>query len=448
MSNLKVRMASLAIPTICAMLSACGGSAADTVTAGTNTVGGTVSGMNAGAHIVLSNNGADNLTVNSNGSFTFGTGLILGASYHVAVVTNPTGQVCSVNGPSVGLISTGIVTQISIVCHPSFAVVSTLAGSAGTTGSSDGTGTAARFNGPTDVALDSVGNLYITDTANSIIRKITPAGVVTTLAGTAGVTGSANGVGAAVSFNHPTGIAVDTAGNVYVSDSGNNTIRKISPAGEVSTLAGTVGVSGAANGAGIAASFFFPTGIAADITGNVYVTDSGNNTVRKIDASGVVSTLAGTTGVFGSADGTGTAATFYSPAGIAVDLTGNIYVADGLYTIRKITPAGVVTTLAGTPGVAGESDGTGAAASFNSPGGIAVDSNGTLYVADEGNNVIRMVTSTGVVTILAGISGTSGASDGNGGVVGFNMPSGVAVDAAGTIFVADFGNSTLRKIVQ
>ncbi len=326
-------------------------------------------------------------------------------------------------------------------------VVSTLAGTAGLSGSTDGTGAAARFNFPQGIATDSAGNVYVADTVNSTIRKITPAGVVSTFAGTAGVSGSADGTGAVAGFNSPFGVATDSAGNVYVADTVNSTIRKITPAGVVSTLAGTAGLSGSTDGTGAAASFSFPQGVATDNAGNVYVADAFNSTIRKITPPGVVTTLAGMAGVFGSADGTGAAARFNSPTGVATDSAGNVYVADNVNsTIRKITPAAVVTTLAGKAGVFGSPDGTGAVASFNFPRGVATDSAGNVYVADTANSTIRKITPAGVVTTLAGAAGVFGSADGTGAAARFNSPFGVATDSAGNVYVADAFNSTIRKI--
>jgi len=217
-------------------------------------------------------------------------------------------------------------------------VVTTLAGS-GSQGSANGTGTAASFAWPAGAAVDGSGNVYVADTFNHLIRKITSAGVVTTLAGT-GSSGSANGTGTAASFNNPWGVAVDGSGNVYVADQSNHLIRKITAAGVVTTLAGT-GSAGSANGTGTAASFNYHWGVAVDGSGNVYVGDSNNHLIRKITSAGVVTTLAGS-GSSGSADGTGTAASFRYPTGVAVDGSGNVYVGDlGNHLIRKIT-----TTLA------------------------------------------------------------------------------------------------------
>ena len=259
------------------------------------------------------------------------------------------------------------------------------------TGSTDGTGTMARFNAPQGVALDSGSNVYVADLGNNTIRMITPAGVVTTLAGTPGTSGTANGTGSAARFNWPSGVAVDSGSNVYVADRSNHTIRKITPAGVVTTLAGTPGTSGTADGTGSAAQFNYPSGVAVDSGSNVYVADDGNFTIRKITPAGVVTTLAGTPAQSGFADGTGTSARFSDPLGIAVDSGSNVYVAESLISIiRMITPAGVVTTIGGQYGTAGSADGTGTSARFSSPTEITVDQGGNLFVADLGNNRISM----------------------------------------------------------
>ncbi len=326
-------------------------------------------------------------------------------------------------------------------------VVSTLAGTAGSAGSADGTGAAASFNGPFGVATDNADNVYVTDTANNTLRKITPAGIVSTLAGTAGSADSADGTGAAARFNHPIGVVTDSAGNVYVADTGNNTIRKITPAGVVSTLAGTASVTGSTDDTDAAARFNRPFGVATDSAGNVYVTDTTNSTIRKITPAGVVSTLAGTADSVGSADGTGAAARFNESTGVATDSAGNVYVADaGNSNIRKITPTGVVTTLAGTAGVTGSTDGTGAVASFNEPTAVATDSAGNVYVADTTNSIIRKITPAGVVSTLAGAAGSAGSADGTGTAARFNEPTGVTTDSADNVYVADAGNSIIRKI--
>lgn len=214
-------------------------------------------------------------------------------------------------------------------------------------GGMNGTDEGARLGEPIGVATDVAGNVYIADYWNNIIRKITPAGVMTTLAGTAGVKGSADGIGANARFGSPTGVATDVAGNVYVADYWNHTIRKVTPMGVVSTLAGTPGMKGSRDGVGAEALFNYPEGVATDAASNVYVADTHNHTIRKITPDGVVTTLAGTAGVDGSMDGDGVMASFNFPFGVCADAAGNVYVGENAnsHTIRKITPAGAVTTV-------------------------------------------------------------------------------------------------------
>src|SRR2546422_530108 len=231
-----------------------------------------------------------------------------------------------------------------------YTTFTTVAGAA-SPGSADGTGSAARFYLPFGVATDSSGNVYVADSNNHTIRKITPAGVVTTLAGLAGYSGSADGTGSAARFYNPYGVATDSSGNVYVADNNNHTIRKITPAGVVTTLAGLAGINGSADGTGSAARFNYPVGVATDSSGNVYVADTFNHTIRQITPAGVVTTLAGQIGRAASGERAEISAGAESFKGEATDSSGNVYVADSSnHTIRKITPAGVVTTLAGLAG--------------------------------------------------------------------------------------------------
>jgi len=318
-------------------------------------------------------------------------------------------------------------------------MVSTLAGNE-TSGSVDGIGTEARFDSPEGVAVDASGYVYVADYYNSLIRKITPEGVVTTLAGSA-ITGTADGTGAAAQFNGPWGICVDVSGTLYVGEQSNNRIRKVTTdGGIVTTFAGSS--YGFADGIGTAAKFDRPIGVALDAIGNLFVADCSNNMIRKITSAAVVSRFAGS-GSSGSTDAQGSAARFYQPSGVAVDASGNIYVGDYRnHRIRKITQGGLVSTFAGS--WEGYVDDTGLAAEFSYPKGLAVDVLENIYVADSYNNRIRKISPAGVVTTVAG--STYGYADGIGTNAKFYQPAGLAVDAAGTIYVADCNNNMIRKI--
>jgi prepilin-type N-terminal cleavage/methylation domain-containing protein len=293
-------------------------------------------------------------------------------------------------------------------------VVTTLAGS-GNAGSTDGTGTGASFRTPNAIAIDSSGNLFISDQGNNAVRKITTAGVVTTFSST--VTGSF-GTGM-------TGIVVDSSGNVFVSDMNNYVIWKIPAAGGAATVfAGGLGAPGLTNATGTAARFALPEGLAIDASNNIYVTDADNGAIRKVTPAGVVTTVS--------------SAIVY-PEHVAVDTAGNLYVIDsGTIQIKKIAAGtGTVTALAGNGASSGFANGTGTAASFNNPAEITVDASGNVYVADRNNNAIRKITPAGVVTTVAG--GTFGAP--------FKYPTGIAVDATATnLYVADRSNNAIRKI--
>ena len=323
----------------------------------------------------------------------------------------------------------------------------TLAGNASFVGGfADGTGSAARFFLPRTIAVDASGNLYVADSVNSVIRKVSPDGVVVLFAGAPGAMASTDGARLAARFSEPYGIAVDSAGTIYVADTNNQTIRRISTAGTVSTLAGLAGSIGAADGTGSAARFNYPTGVAVDPAGNVYVTDTTNNTLRKITPAGLVTTLAGSAGNSGTADGTGSSARFNAPYALAVDGAANVFVTDfANNTIRKVTPLGVVTTVAGVAGVAGSNDGPGSTAHFYYPIGIAVNAAGTLFVTDCYNHTLRRISTDGTVTTLAGVAGSFGHDDGTGSAARFLFPEGLAVTPAGILYLADANNNTIRR---
>ena len=323
----------------------------------------------------------------------------------------------------------------------------TLAGLAGSSGSTDGS--VARFYNPSGVAVDTAGNVFVADISNHTIRKVTSAGIATTLAGVGGLNGSTDATGTAARFYNPRGVAVDSAGNVFVADHYNDSIRKVTSAGVVTTLAGTAGFSGSTDATGSAARFYRPSGVAVDTAGNVFVADTSNHTIRKVTSAGVVTTLAGTAGSAGSTDATGSAARFNNPLSVSVDTAGNVYVADyGNHTIRKVTSAGVVTILAGTAVSTGSTDATGSAARFFYPAGLSVDSAGNVFVADSGNSTIRKVTSAGVVTTEGGLAQNIGSNNGLGSAARFKYPFGVTVDATGNVFVADSHSHTIRNSVS
>lgn len=370
-------------------------------------------------------------------------------------------------------------------------VVTTVAGIPSLPGSTNGGGGVwgfdqALFSGPTDVAVDSAGNLYVADGDNNVLRKIEPNGTVTTVAGLAGSFGSSDGTGSSARFGAPkslciaengdllvtdayglrkvttsglvttrasgpadfdyiAGVATDGDGNAYIADIFNYVIHKVTPAGAISVLAGMKPSTGLVNAEGGAARFDHPNDAATDSSGNIYVADARNNAVRKISPAGVVTTLAG--GSFGSADGQGASAQFNSPEGLCLDAGGNVYVADTLNnTIRKITPGGLVSTIAGLPGVRGSTDGTGNAARFNYPRGVSADASGNVYVADTSNCTIRKVDPFGTVTTLAGSPGLPGDADGTGGGARFSYPEALAVDGSANIWAVD--TNGLRQVTS
>jgi sugar lactone lactonase YvrE len=304
----------------------------------------------------------------------------------------------------------------------SIATVSSFVGNP-VAGPVDGTGTLAYFNRPIGMAFDASGVLYVADSENGKIRKVTSAGVVTTFAGS-GDKSSADGSAQYATFNAPYGVAVDASGNCYVSESTH--IRKITPAGLVSTL--------------INNNLSRPGNLAIDASGNLYVSDYALNKIFKISPTGVMTTFAG-----GAGSGATALVNLNSPGGLAFDASGNLYVSDsGNNMIRKITQAGVVTTFAGT-GFIGSANGPGASATFNFPEGIAIDAAGNIYVADKFNRLIRMISPAGIVSTLAG-TGAAGSVNGYGDVATFFQPLQIAIDKQGVLYITDTTDQ-IRKIV-
>lgn len=320
-------------------------------------------------------------------------------------------------------------------------VFTTLAGSATNAGTANGTGADARFSSPTGIATDSAGNLYVADTANHAIRVVSASGLVSTLAGLPGTSGSADGTGTDARFSGPRGIARDSAGNLYVADTGNHIIRMITPAGVVTTIAGTAGAIGAADAVGSKAQFAYPAGLAIDGFGNLYVADTNNNKIRIIASGGGFYNVTSLSLV----DKNGVLVTLSGPNGVTVDSGYNVYIADtGANLIRKATASGVTTILAGGGG-AGHTDGVGSAALFNSPTALTVDALGTVYVADTANHSIRKIRSAGDVSTIAGKADAPGSTDGGAATARFALPGGIVVDTSNNLYVADTGNHTIRK---
>ncbi len=430
-------------------------------------------------------------------------GAFLGSSTSTLTITGATSAMsgdqfqCQVTS-GVGTVTTAT-SSVLVVDQP--LIITTLAGQvapAKSGGHADGTGAAATFNIPSGIVADSWGNLYVADYSNDTIREITPDGVVTTPYGKPLAAALADGLGnpapvngtiqyGPARFNGPNAVAIDSANNLYVADSGNNAIRIIPlppPGGQpgtVSTLAGTgiagssdgTGAPGFSDGSGLPAQLNSPEGITVDRSGNIYVADTINATIRMItmvNGAAAVTTLAGTPNPpktaddLGFSDGTGPDAVFYEPVSVAVNSQGHIFVGDALDdVIREIVPqatpngvVGVVTTPYGRLETTGISDGIGNNALFNAPLGVFCDSSDNLYVTDSqlppkvgetvvSNNLIRRITPDGVVSTLAGQAGTAGSSDGTGSAAQFNTPQAIVLDSQGTIYIADSFNQTIRK---
>lgn len=323
-------------------------------------------------------------------------------------------------------------------------VVSTFAGT-GIIGSTDGNGNTSQFNLPTVVVFDNEENLIVVDRSNHKIRKITPSGIVSTLAGT-GAIGSTNGAALSATFRYPDGAIVDSNGNIFITDQSNHTIRKIDENGIVSTFAGD-GLASYLDGNGIATKFRYPAAMAIDENDNLFIADWGNHCIRKITPLGVVSTYAGIGGNSGNIDGNTSVAKFNGPTGLCFDNNGNLYVADySNYKIRKVDTNGNVSTFCGS-GVAGNIDGDAFTARFNKPAVITFDGIDTFYVTDDSNHNVRKVDLLGNVSTFAGI-GVNGATDGLASTSSFKSLTGIIANNKDELFIADYGNHKIRKITK
>jgi sugar lactone lactonase YvrE len=340
--------------------------------------------------------------------------------------------------------TTATYTEAQTIYEPY--VFTTIAGKAGSSGKTDGPGGQARFGSPSSLAFDQAGNLYVAEASNNKVRMLAPTPtnwMVSTVVD--------------LPFDNPQGIIVDQAGNIFLADFSHYTVREVirsSAKLSVRMVAGSSDHPGSTDGPGSVARFNSPSGLAVDTSGNIYVSDYNNNTIREITAEGtnwMVTTIAGHAGSAGKTDGLGADARFSGPTGVAADNQGNLYVTDrNSRTVRKISKQGtdwIVSTMAGQPSSSGSSDGFGLNARFSDMQGVAVDRGGNVFIADVATYTVRKITPLSIgtyVTTPGGRSGTSGSADGTAGQARFNAPAGVCADAQGNIYVADIINSTIR----
>lgn len=457
----------VAIAALCLVLAACLGRSHPQVPVSHEsafTLEGQVTGlMIEGVTLSLQDHGGRVITVGS-GRFRFPGAVPADSRYAVTVARQPKWHWCTVRrGES---LATDDVKDIHVQCALQGATVSTLAGrpyavNADRTShvANDGSGAAATFGMAERVAIDVNGALIVSDSLSHTIRRITAAGVVTTQAGRNGVAGYRDGAASDARFNSPSGVAVDEKGNIYVADRGNHSIRKITSAGQVSTLAGS-GHAGFADGTGSAASFKTPNGLALDARGNLYVADTGNHRIRKVSPEGVVTTLAGS-GAAGWADGTGRTASFNTPMGVTVSQGGDVYVADMFNgMIRKISTAGAVVSLqpvvmAGTQAAADSVNPLRLSANYASclVSDVAIDAEGHLYVTD-GSSLYHLFdvwdgSKRWKLSLTLAGGSRSGYADGSGAEARFNggFSAALAVGRDGAIYMTDGYNYRVRKIV-
>lgn len=409
--------------------------------------GGLTYVSDSGSHLIRrldSSNVTTILGVNDGGGYVEG-------GPGVAKFRSPAGLV-ALDGNSLLLADSGNHVIRRINNASGLATTDTIVGLAGNPGPEDGAFSSARLNTPMGIAGVAGGVVFVADKLNHAIRTLDLNNrVVKPGAGLAPHPGTTDGPGSMARFREPRGLATDGQGSLYVADEGNHVIRQINQAtGAVSTIAGIAGQPGNTNTTEGTPTFHRPAGVAADGNGNLYISDSSNHVIRKLDlATGSVSTLAGQMSIAGSSEGQGVAASFWNPTGLAYDGQGSLFVADqSNNTLRQIVlTSGQVTTVAGFAGSPAVTDGIGSAARFNAPIGVACDGQGNVYVSDNSGHVIRkVVVATGRVDVFAGTKDLAGKNDGPRASARFNFPQGLSFDPAGFLYVADSGNRSIRKI--
>lgn len=326
-------------------------------------------------------------------------------------------------------------------------VVRTVAGQAQELGHADGPAAQSRFNDPAGLAVDPFGNLWVADSANHCIRRLSVDGTVTTVCGQPGEPGATDGVPTVARLDSPSGIAWGSEGALYIADTGNHTVRRFH-GGRLTTIAGLAGDPGPTNGPATTARFNAPLGLVVHRQGEIYVADSGNHVIRRISVAGQVSTLAGVAEEWGAVDGPAGLARFNGPVGLAIGPDDTLVVADALnHVLRRVSWDGNVTTLAGQLGQDGCVDGPASAARFCKPAGVSFDVRGTLYVVDAFSHLVRKLATNGWVSTVAGRPAQSGDSDGANGVGRFFNPYGIVVRPDGSVIVSDTYNATLRQVL-